>query len=275
MKSLLLDGLGEVPKTRPTFARPISLPSWSVIHGGCRWVSSRELQEESAPFWRLSWFASSLEVTWQEDGRRRQIRQESNLINLIPPNVKVKRILQESSVHLYLTIRMSAFCNLTAPWFHPLGPSETTLLRRLIKEQIERQSPKMPETIATSAFLGLLFASLPSECWSAGPSDARIRAAVQRIQQDPSISLSNQILAKEAGLSLGRFVRLFQAQVGVSPQRLIRDCRLDLASEALRHGQGIKSVAKTYGWADRSRFSVAFRQRFGRPPASWLRSVES
>ncbi len=128
--------------------------------------------------------------------------------------------------------------------------------------------------VSTATLIGLVLSVLPDSAWQSEASDARILQALRTLRSNPAANLSIAELAAAADLSIGRFLRLFRAQTGTSPQRLRLDWRLDQAADALRAGLGIKAAAHAAGWRDRTRFSTAFRQRFGLPPARWLRTQE-
>ncbi len=271
----LLAGLGPVPRQRPPRDRPIALPAWTVLHGGCRWVQPAEMGQGASPHWGLSWVdRPAVTLHWISAGRQEAATQDAGLIALIPPGLAVRRAIREPCIQFYLSLRLGQGCRLDRPLLHPLGPAESALLRTCIAAQAARQPPTDAEAVATTALVAVICAALPAACWPAGPVDLRIRAAIDRMKADPGAAWDNAGLARAAGLSLGRFLRLFQAETGTSPQRLLRDLRLDQAAAALRRGEPLKAVGPACGWRDRAAFSAAFRQRFGQPPGTWVRRIE-
>ncbi len=276
--SALLAGLGPMPRQRPPRDRPIAMPVWSVLHGGCRWVEPAETGHRASPaspHWSLSWIDRPVATLhWTVDGRQHEAPQDAAVIVLIPPGLAVQRDITEPCVQFYLSLRLSLSCRLDRPLLHPVGPAESALVRTCVAAQAARQPPTDAEAVATTALVALICTTLPADCWPAGPVDLRIRAAIDRMKTDPGATWDNAGLARTAGLSLGRFLRLFQAETGTSPQRLLRDLRLDQAAAALRRGEPLKAVGPTCGWRDRAAFSAAFRQRFGQPPATWVRRIE-
>ncbi|GDY12889.1 hypothetical protein LBMAG53_17670 [Planctomycetota bacterium] len=271
----LLAGLEPVPRQRPPRHRPIALPSWTVLHGGCRWVQPNEMGVGASPHWGLSWIdRPEATLRWTAGGRRHQARQNADVIVLFPPGLVVERRISGACIQFYLALRLSLACRPDRPLLHPLGPTEAALVRTCAGAQIARQPPTAVEAVATTALVALVCTSLPAASWQVGPADVRIRSAIDRMQADPCTAWDNAALARAAGLSLGRFLRLFQAETGTSPQRLLRDLRLDRAAEALRRGEPLKAVGPACGWRDRAAFSAAFRQRFGQPPGTWARQIE-
>ena len=81
-----------------------------------------------------------------------------------------------------------------------------------------------------------------------------------------------QDLAALAGLSVDHFVRVFRQATGTTPYRYVLELRLTRARDLLRDGSApIAEIARDCGFASPSRFSVAFRGRFGQPPTQYRR----
>ena len=78
---------------------------------------------------------------------------------------------------------------------------------------------------------------------------------------------ANSSLARTARMSRFHVGRLFRAQVGTSPSRLLLRTRIERAAELRRAGRcGVTEAALTVGFRDLGRFGRAFRERFGCAP---------
>ncbi|WP_093164965.1 AraC family transcriptional regulator [Aliiruegeria lutimaris] len=129
-----------------------------------------------------------------------------------------------------------------------IGRLVEVLLVRILRGQIE----------AGSIETGLL----------AGLSDPRLSRSIVAIHDAPERLWTNDDLAQVAGLSLSRFVELFQLRVGETPGAYLRRWRLTLASQDLALGERVERVAHRYGFRSAEGFSRAFRRQFGQPPRS-------
>lgn len=90
------------------------------------------------------------------------------------------------------------------------------------------------------------------------------------IQSD---ALRPEWLAREMGMSLRSLYRLF-ADRGLVVAQYIKHRRLDLCASALRSagdGEKLAGIGFSWGFADHSHFSTAFRQRFGISPGEYRR----
>lgn len=97
----------------------------------------------------------------------------------------------------------------------------------------------------------------------------RALAFIERHICEPE--LCPELLAREIGVSLRGLYRMFARKELVVAQ-YIRNRRLDLCAEALRHaGSDLKLSALGYAWgfSDSSYFSTAFKARFGVSPGEY------
>jgi AraC family transcriptional regulator len=77
-------------------------------------------------------------------------------------------------------------------------------------------------------------------------------------------------LAREAGMSMFHFIRVFTAMIGVPPHRYLLATRLEAARAMLRQGSTVTDACYACGFGDLSHFSRSFASRFGAPPSSLL-----
>lgn len=97
---------------------------------------------------------------------------------------------------------------------------------------------------------------------------ACVGRAIRRIERDyrdPALRLAD--LARDAGLSLYHFARLFRRHTGVSPYAYLLRVRM---SEAMDHllstPLSVKEISRMMGFNDVSHFCRVFRQHHGLSP---------
>jgi AraC family transcriptional regulator len=81
-------------------------------------------------------------------------------------------------------------------------------------------------------------------------------------------------LAQEVGLSPWHFSRAFRQSTGMSPQRWIRERKLERAQQLLAdEHRSLTSIAVDLGYASLSHFSTAFKRATGISPRLYRRSL--
>jgi AraC-like DNA-binding protein len=87
--------------------------------------------------------------------------------------------------------------------------------------------------------------------------------------------LSLARLAREVGMSLFAFARVFAELVGETPHRYLVAVRLREAARRLRAGQPVTEVAHAVGYGSLGHFISSFRRAFGATPSRFARSREA
>lgn len=106
----------------------------------------------------------------------------------------------------------------------------------------------------------------------AAPSQVRRAEELLRARAREPVSIAE--LCRELQVGLRALQLAFRHHRGTTPQRFLRDCRLDLAREHLRRGDepsSVTSVALDCGFTHVGRFAAAYRARYGEPPMATLR----
>lgn len=105
------------------------------------------------------------------------------------------------------------------------------------------------------------------------------RSTLQEVQRwalaNLTADLTTPALAARAGLSARHFVRLFQAEIGVTPADWVELARVDAARRLLEAGERPKQAAGESGFADIDTFRRAFQRRTGVTPAEYRRHCEA
>jgi AraC-like DNA-binding protein len=104
---------------------------------------------------------------------------------------------------------------------------------------------------------------------------ARIDRAKAVIHTHYAQSLSLSMLAREVGMSLFHFARVFAELEGQPPHRFLTDVRLAQARARLRGGAGVTETCYAVGFGSLSHFVTTFRRRYGVRPSAIRDGVEA
>lgn len=131
--------------------------------------------------------------------------------------------------------------------------------------------------------LALEFAMLYGKTWSEAMHEAALTTAGRQEQGDEVVRLAEQFFhmhltdaglvgaaADLANMSVRTFSRRFVRATGVSPREFLTRLRIERAMRLLSASRmPIDDVAARVGYADRSSFARAFRERASLPPAEY------
>ncbi|HEY2049129.1 MAG TPA: GlxA family transcriptional regulator [Caulobacteraceae bacterium] len=105
------------------------------------------------------------------------------------------------------------------------------------------------------------------------------RSSLQEVQRwalaNLSADLDTQVLADRAGLSARHFVRIFQAEIGLTPATWVETARVETARQLLEAGDPPKKAAGEAGFRDIDTFRRAFVRQVGVTPAEYRRRYEA
>ena len=105
------------------------------------------------------------------------------------------------------------------------------------------------------------------------------RSSLQEVQRwalaNLAADLDTQVLAERAGLSARHFVRLFQAEIGLTPATWVEMARVETARQLLESGDPPKKAAGDAGFRDIDTFRRAFVRQLGVTPAEYRRRYEA
>ncbi len=96
---------------------------------------------------------------------------------------------------------------------------------------------------------------------------ARVDRAKAMIEARYAEPLSLSTLARDAGMSVFHFARIFGELEGRPPHRFLTDVRLTHADARLRDGAGVTETCFAVGFGSLSHFVTTFRRRYGTRPS--------
>ena len=95
----------------------------------------------------------------------------------------------------------------------------------------------------------------------------RIEHARLRLGQDLELDLTASALAREVGMSMFHFTRIFAELVGVPPHQYRLQQRLKAAHTMLLEGRTVTESCFACGFGNLSHFTRSFSRRYGAPPS--------
>ncbi|WP_437880686.1 transcriptional regulator FeaR [Pseudomonas sp. LRF_L74] len=154
------------------------------------------------------------------------------------------------------------------------GSSPLALMaNRLVVESTRQACLSLAESEATlAALVSLLRPAITGTDLGHHPHESTFRKAIayidEHIRED---DLCPELLAKEIGVSVRGLYRMFAKKDLVIAQ-YIKHRRLDFCAESLRQSGGeqkLSAIGYAWGFSDSSRFSTAFKSRFGLSPGEY------
>jgi AraC family transcriptional regulator len=97
---------------------------------------------------------------------------------------------------------------------------------------------------------------------------ARIERATAMIETHYADPLSLSVLARESGMSVYHFARVFNELQGQPPHRFLTAVRLRAAQARLRDGAPVTETCFAVGFGSLSHFVTTFRRRYGIRPSA-------
>ena len=132
---------------------------------------------------------------------------------------------------------------------------------------------KAYDRLHCSALVLHALARLPASAWHR-QSDAPIVHAAQQLGRRYLHRLvSNQELARVAGMHVNAFIRRFRSETGETPRHWHLRERIDAACLALDGDATVDEVSERFGFCDRHHFTRVFARVRGIPPAAYRLSA--
>jgi AraC-like DNA-binding protein len=100
-----------------------------------------------------------------------------------------------------------------------------------------------------------------------------VKQACELIRDGACEPLRLNDVATTLGISLRHLQVSFRKHLGTTPQRFLRDCRLETAHRMLSfpsHGETVGAIAQACGLGHPGEFTLHYRERFGERPSETL-----
>jgi AraC-like DNA-binding protein len=142
-----------------------------------------------------------------------------------------------------------------------------------LKKEVERFD--FYTSLVIHSLISDLLSLIPSEQWNLISGDSRILNVLHYIEMNIDGNLTNKELASKTNLAINAFTRLFREETGISPQRFVKNRRIDKACMMLHHSDlTIDEIASLTGFADRYHFSRIFKSITGYSPANYRKGFK-
>ena len=152
---------------------------------------------------------------------------------------------------------------------------------RLIEEELISQPPYVDHAVrllSENIYLNLMRYNWTHQdqmfSLMEGSFDRRILRAMMEVGKDPCQNWSVERLAKEVGMSRTAFAVMFQKLTGSTPMDSVRRARMAKAIHILdTSSTPIEETAEMCAYASSAAFIRAFKNEYGKTPASWRRGA--
>ncbi|WP_372650760.1 helix-turn-helix domain-containing protein [Draconibacterium sp.] len=275
-------------------------PKYQIQLLCCRhwWLEKWEFKELSFPYWRIYHNSSSGAVIIYNG---KEYHLAPNKVIMIPPNTSYatrlynnkipkagcslqggrvntnfseeKEKLDQYILHLFIHFNIGIPYDTFQPGIFCFDLTDHLLEKlQMIKRHLNYENTKFSFhiSLALQSLITDLLAELPEESWNILSKNQRILNSLAYIERNIDKDLSNSILAEEARMSTNAFIQLFSKETGMSPQKYIRQKRINQACIILHHSNfSIDQVAYKTGFANRYHFSKIFKEISGFSPAQY------
>lgn len=149
-------------------------------------------------------------------------------------------------------------------------PPQATTMRQLFTAMTAEQAGA---ELRRQELLLTLLAEVIREVPEPKPVPRGIRAARERIDDDPAKTVSLADLAGPAGVSQFQLLRAFDKATGFTPHAYLIQRRIQLARKLIAGGTGLAEAALASGFADQSHMTRIFTRSFGLSPQLYAVAV--
>lgn len=266
----------------------------------CRywWLKHWESNKMGFPYWRLYWNPIKGAIIHFNNT---EYRLDNNKIYLIPPNtyftsklsgqdISTSHVLIEGGrirnqemdtslntqfiiKHFFIHFTLGLPYDLIAPQIIEL-PTNADILDKINKIKsytflnIDRFD--FYSSMLLYSIISEVLSLLPESCLDENTRNTRILEVLNYIENHISEDLSNTKLAEVALMSTNAFCRLFSEEIKTSPQKYVKEQRINKACMLLQYTENsIDSIAESLGFAERFHFSKAFKSITGQSPAKY------
>lgn len=289
-------------KIDPSTIKQIFSPIELIVHC-CRYWKLKEWEytNMSFPFWRL-YFNTLPGASVSFKGNRVHLNEQT--VVLIPPHTAFSTALawqkttqgeerlcgnaiaspmelpeiqpQNMIDHLFIHFNLGYQLDRIKSSIYPFEVTPQ------LREQLDRirlaainHAPNwtFSESIDIYSLILRLVNTIEQDNWTDQPYDNRVLGIIDYIISNCHKPLSNEYLAKKAGMATNSFLRLFRQSTGGTIQQFIHTKRIEKAMIMMHNGNSnIDEIAAICGYSDRHHFTKVFSKIAQISPAKYRRS---
>jgi AraC-like DNA-binding protein len=227
----------------------------------------------AAPYWR--WYWVDRPGAFIRLGHKHFDLVPDQIV-LIPPNTHFSAYNREIIGFLYIHFFVEATYNPAAPDIiaFPLAAYQKRFIQDFATQcQVLQEEDVSPLLSLPLALVSLALSLTSREYWTSSYKDLRALAAIQRIEATYPSAVPNSVLAREAGMNLNAFIRMFKRVTSQTPRQFLQNLRLKEASSLLHHSNlSIEAIAERTGFNDRQHLNLMFRKSFRIAPAQFRKN---
>jgi AraC-like DNA-binding protein len=236
----------------------------SVLVKLTKWANS----DLRAPYWRLYWNNTSGASIITG---KKTIPLEPSHFVLIPPETSFTTSMANETNHFYVHFLTSLIWSNIGAEVLPASPSDLETMNSILHGENSASSACLVASLVTSALARLD----PKKWTSHADQDTRVQTAIQKIETHTPGVPSVAFLAREVGMNINAFIRLFRERTGLTPAMYARERRIEVACVLLHHSaKSIEEIASTCGFCDRYHFTHAFIRSRKTSPAAFRKQIQ-
>ncbi|HPN84035.1 MAG TPA: AraC family transcriptional regulator [Victivallales bacterium] len=240
---------------------------WTRLGG---WWNYNDL---SAPYWRLYWNDSpGASVIFE--GRR--VALDPGKIYLISPDTAFSSIapsLTKKVAHFYahFAVESEMFHLPDSLFIFNATDSSLGEIREIIR--LDECGESFKSEMRIISLLAGFLVTMPVRI-SGRTHGGRLRKAIEILKNHCERGISNTELASKFSMSTNSFLRFFKSASGISPQKYLRQIRIERACFMLHYtDKSIEEIAASLGFCDRYHFSKVFSESRGESPGAFRRKI--
>lgn len=241
-----------------------------------RGIDLWEYKNVSRPYWRFYWNETPGAFLCCEN---REIELSPDIFVLIPPYTDFSTYSTKKFSHLYLHFTAGPPFNqverkiLSFDTRNSLRADIKTVKDKLLDQE---KSPHQGSLLVYSLIFDALLQIKDNDFSINYELDMRIKSAIDLMHQHFSSPLTNQDICDAIHMSQNNFIRLFNHEFGVAPQRYLRLIRLEKATYMLcQTDMSIEAIADKTGFTDRYHFSKSFKRERKISPAAYRKQFQA
>lgn len=262
-----------IPKVMPEFKpilQTVSLAQISMEVLLCRFETLSEWRHKRCdPFWRIYWMDRE---GWHVRFNGRLLPLGPGHLTVIPPNSPFSTECRRIATQFYVHFTLDSLNNPYRPGVYsvPVTPKIRTFITGLKDRASTGPEQFLVRTLGIKQLCLDTLSRLPRESLIVSEYSPKVTLAMETMARNLGNPLSNEALARTAGMNTSSYIQLFHREAGCPPQKWYMEKRINQAALMLSHSEKtIEAIAEETGFFDRGHFSHMFKKVKGVSPAAY------